>query len=122
MGARGRYRAGLGRRRSGVTIAPWAAALALALASAPAGADDAQAGRKLFNEVAQPPCSVCHAMAAAGAAGEIGPNLDELKPTTERIERAVRQGVGVMPGYRETLSEEQIAVLVRYVAQSVGAK
>lgn len=90
------------------------------LAGTPAAADEAQRGKQLFNETSQPPCSVCHTMAAAGAAGEIGPNLDELKPSVDRIARAVRQGVGVMPGYRETLKEDQIETLIRYVAQSIG--
>lgn len=53
--------------------------------------------------------------------GEIGPNLDELKPSAERIARAVKQGVGVMPGYSETLTAEQIAKIVSYVARATGA-
>jgi cytochrome c6 len=107
--------AGAPRRRRGA-LTPFVFALSLA---ATAQADEN--GRQLFNVVSQPPCSVCHTMAAAGAAGEIGPNLDELKPSVERISRAVRQGVGVMPGYRETLSDAQIEALVRYVARSIGA-
>ncbi len=115
-------RAGGTRRRRGVLVSAFALALAIPqVIVAQDATDEAKAGRKLFNEVSQPPCGMCHTLAAAGAAGEIGPNLDELKPAAERITRAVKQGVGVMPGYSETLTEEQIATLVRYVARATGA-
>jgi mono/diheme cytochrome c family protein len=71
--------------------------------------------------VTQPPCGLCHTLAAAGSAGEIGPNLDELKPPAERVAKAVKEGVGVMPAFAEKLTEEQIATLARYVARATGA-
>jgi sulfite dehydrogenase len=58
-------------------------------------------------------------LAAANAAGKIGPSLDELKPDADRVARAVKQGVGVMPPY-ESLTDEQIATLARYVARVTG--
>jgi mono/diheme cytochrome c family protein len=79
----------------------------------------AELGKRIFIAEAQPPCGLCHALADAGTTGEIGPSLDELKPTEERVRAAVRDGVGVMPAY-ETLSEEEIAAVARYVATAVG--
>lgn len=82
-------------------------------------AADAELGKQIFTAKAQPPCGLCHALADAGATGEIGPSLDELKPTEERVRAAVRGGIGVMPAY-ETLSEEEIEAVARYVATAVG--
>jgi len=77
-------------------------------------------GRQLFTEVAKPPCGLCHTLADAGATGKIGPSLDELKPDVDRVVRALKQGVGVMPAFEESLTEEQIAALARYVARVTG--
>jgi len=92
--------------------------VALAPGARGAAADD-DVGRKLFTEVASPPCKLCHTLAAAGATGTIGPSLDELKPDADRVTRAVKQGVGVMPPF-EALTDEQVAVLARYVARASG--
>lgn len=105
---------------------PWAVACRVCLLVAPltcaaqAAGNDA-VGRKLFTEAASPPCALCHVLVAAGSAGKVGPSLDELKPDADRVARAVKQGVGVMPSYEESLTEEQIALLARYVAQASGA-
>jgi mono/diheme cytochrome c family protein len=63
---------------------------------------------------------LCHTLADAGSTAEIGPNLDELKPTAEQVAAAVGDGVGVMPAYQETLTEEQIAAVAAYVAEATG--
>ncbi len=102
-----------------------AAALALLAASAASptlGDDPARlaAGKKLFT-TADPPCALCHTLKDAGTSGKIGPPLDELKPDPEQVATALRQGVGVMPSYREKLSEEQIRALARYVSKATGA-
>ncbi|SFM62814.1 SorU family sulfite dehydrogenase c-type cytochrome subunit [Marinobacter zhejiangensis] len=73
-------------------------------------------GRKVFTEAAQPSCTVCHTLADAGSTGIIGPNLDELAPDEERVRQAVTTGVGIMPAFAETLSEEQISAVAHYVA------
>ncbi|UCG96249.1 MAG: cytochrome c [Burkholderiales bacterium] len=94
--------------------------LALLAGGAQAAAGDDEAGRKLFTEVAKPPCGLCHVLAAAGTTGRIGPSLDELKPDADRVARAVKQGVGVMPPFEESLTDEQIAAIARYVARASG--
>jgi len=107
-------------RRAGVRALACAVGLLVApLVGATQAAGDDAAGRKLFTEVASPPCALCHVLAAAGSTGKVGPSLDELKPDADRVARAVKQGVGVMPPY-ESLTDEQIDVLARYVARASG--
>ena len=99
------------------------AALALMLGGA-VGAAAAQGnvedGKVLFTKGATPACAVCHTLAHAGAAGEIGPVLDELKPDAARVEKAIRNGIGLMPAYT-TLSDAQVKLLADYVARVTGA-
>ena len=90
------------------------AALAVALALAAPALQAQVDGRKLFNEVV-PACALCHTLKDAGAAGEVGPSLDELKPDHDRVVKALRNGIGQLPAFRQ-LSEEQIQALARYVA------
>jgi len=78
-------------------------------------------GRSLFNAEASPPCAVCHSLADAGASGAIGPDLDVLKPSPERVATAVRGGIGVMPAF-ESLTEEQISAIARYVSAVAGRR
>lgn len=96
-------------------IAGLAAMLALPLA-APAD----EPGRKVFTEIAQPPCAVCHTLEDAGATGEIGPSLDELKPDRARVLEVLKTGVGVMPRYADLLTPQQIDAVADYVAKAAG--
>ncbi|MBZ2206596.1 SorU family sulfite dehydrogenase c-type cytochrome subunit [Massilia soli] len=97
------------------------AAIAAALVGSPAFAQDKlEAGRTLFNKTAVPACAVCHALKNAGAEGAIGPSLDELKPDATRVEKAVRNGIGQMPAFKN-LTDEQIKLLGQYVATVTAA-
>ncbi|MDB5732922.1 MAG: cytochrome c [Variovorax sp.] len=97
-----------------------AAALALAGAMGAAAAQDVmQEGRKLFT-TAVPACALCHTLRDAGATGEIGPALDELKPDAARVEKAIRNGIGQMPPFT-TLTDAQVKLLAQYVARATGA-
>lgn len=88
----------------------------LGMCAVPAIAQDLMAeGKKLFTQTAAPACSVCHTLKHAGAAGEIGPSLNELKPDAARVEKALRNGIGQMPAFA-SLTVEQIALLSKYVA------
>jgi mono/diheme cytochrome c family protein len=93
--------------------------LLLSVFPLPARSQSADLGKQVFTEIAQPPCALCHKLAAAGAAGEIGPNLDELKPNEDKTRRAVERGVGNMPPFGEVLTKEQIEAVTKFVAQSV---
>lgn len=107
----------------------WRASIALAagvcfLTGAQAWAAEppnAEAGRALFLKATTPACAVCHTLADAGAAGTIGPNLDELKPDANRVTQAVRNGIGVMPAF-DALSDEQVQALAKYVSGATGAQ
>jgi mono/diheme cytochrome c family protein len=86
--------------------------------ASPAGARAEELGRKVFTELAQPPCALCHTLQAAGAAGAVGPSLDELKPDKARVLEAVRKGLGVMPPFADKLTPEQIEAVADYVARA----
>ena len=65
-------------------------------------------------------CGSCHALSDAGAVGQIGPNLDDLKPETARIANAVSNGIGVMPAFEGMLSYEEIEAVSYYVFKSTN--
>jgi len=65
-------------------------------------------------------CGSCHTLAAAGASGTIGPNLDESKPSKELTMQRVSEGMGAMPAFADSLSPEQIAAVADYVVASAG--
>ncbi|RTZ41535.1 cytochrome c [Candidimonas sp. SYP-B2681] len=75
-------------------------------------------GKALFQSQATPACAICHTLADAGAAAAVGPNLDELKPDLEQVRRALRDGVGVMPSFTDTLSDEEINAVAEYVVNA----
>ena len=88
------------------------------------GADDDAAlmalGKTLFTVGAVPPCATCHALKDAGATGAIGPGFDDLQPAPDRVIAALKSGIGAMPSYRGSLSDEQMRALARYVSKASG--
>ncbi|WP_375055908.1 c-type cytochrome [Zobellella sp. DQSA1] len=93
--------------------------LGLSLSLTAQAGGDVEAGKMIFMELAQPSCALCHSLRDAGAEGQIGPSLDELKPTEAQVVQAVTNGVGIMPAFKDSLSPEQIADLARYVERAV---
>lgn len=90
----------------------------VALLACGAGAAHAdEEGKKLFTSVT-PACALCHKLKDAGATGEIGPSLDELKPDRARVVKALRNGIGQMPAFPQ-LTEAQVQALARYLEQAV---
>ena len=75
-------------------------------------------GLEIFNETAG--CAGCHTMKAAGAEGNIGPNLDTVDLTEELVKDMVTYGLGVMPAYGEEgiLTKEEIDIVSFYVVNS----
>lgn len=64
-------------------------------------------------------CASCHTLAAAGATGGIGPNLDEARPTRARVRTMIRDGAisGAMPaGLLAGNDLERVAAYVSLVA------
>jgi len=83
----------------------------------PASAN-AAAGAAVFRSAG---CGGCHTLAAAGAGGQIGPNLDKLRPSFAQTRAQVEQGGGSMPSFRTTLTAAQIRDVAAFVAAHAGA-
>ena len=75
-------------------------------------------GKTIFLE--QGNCATCHTLADAKANGEIGPNLNQIKPDIGRVINAVTNGIGVMPAYVGNLSEKEIEAVAHYVSVSAN--
>ena len=75
-------------------------------------------GLKVYNNKAQ--CGMCHTLQAAGAEGQIGINLDQLKPLMPQVIMAVTNGNGVMPAFEGMLSSEEIDAVAYYVFESTN--
>ena len=75
-------------------------------------------GLEVYNDKAQ--CGACHALQAAGSEQNIGPNLDQLKPTIPQIIHAVTNGIGVMQAWEGILTDEEIEAVAYYVFNSTN--
>jgi cytochrome c6 len=75
-------------------------------------------GKQIFLENGN--CATCHTLQDANSHGNIGPNLDEIKPNLIRVISAVTNGIGVMPAYEGQLSTEEIKAVATYVAESTN--
>jgi cytochrome c6 len=73
-------------------------------------------GKKIF--LAQGNCATCHTLADAKSNGQIGPNLNQIRPDISRVLSAVTNGIGVMPAYDGVLSLIEIESVSHYVAVS----
>jgi cbb3-type cytochrome c oxidase subunit III len=65
-------------------------------------------------------CSGCHTLAAAGATGTVGPNLDQAKPSKELVLDRVTNGRGGMPSFKRQLTEAQIEAVATFVSENAG--
>jgi mono/diheme cytochrome c family protein len=65
-------------------------------------------------------CGTCHTLGAAGTSGEIGPNLDDLKPNAATVKAKVQSGGGGMPSFEDRLSDAEIDAVSNYVAENAG--
>ena len=70
-------------------------------------------GLEVYNNKAQ--CGVCHTLKAAGSSGNIGPDLDQLKLSMDRIIYSVTNGIGVMQAWEGILTPEEIEAVAYYV-------
>ena len=75
-------------------------------------------GLEVFNNKAQ--CGMCHTLQAAGSEGQIGTNLDQLKPQIPQIISTVTNGIGVMPAFEGMLTMEEINAVAYYVFESTN--
>ena len=93
--------------------------LFLSIFSSLAVADDKMVlGLEVYKNKAQ--CGVCHTLEAAGSAGNIGPDLDQLKLPMSQIIYAVSNGTGVMQAWEGILTDEEIEAVAYYVFNSTN--
>lgn len=79
---------------------------------------DPVAGKEVF--LGSAGCSGCHTLADAGASGSVGPNLDAAKPSYDKVVERATNGQGVMPSFKDTLTEQQISDVAAYVSSVAG--
>jgi len=99
-----------------VVLPFWALADKGSSDASPEGAVSAsdEQGLELF----QINCGACHTLAAAGASGRIGPNLDEHVPSVAAVEERIRNGGATMPPFGDLLSDDEIRALAAYVVDA----
>lgn len=110
---------------SGSKLAAVLSCAALALGAAACGSDDDGGGGSGGGNAASDPagtfaktCGNCHTLGAASTSGQVGPNLDELKPDQATVASAIAEGPGVMPS--ELLSGADADAVAKYVADNAG--
>jgi len=74
-------------------------------------------GKQIFTSAG---CAACHTLKDANATGNVGPNLDQLKPAKDRVARQVENGGAAMPAFKGRLSPAQIQAVAAYVARVAG--
>lgn len=106
---------------AGCSVAPGAEPLqpAAALTEAEANlAGDPAAGSQIFLDQN---CGACHRLAAAGATGTVGPNLDQAPRSFDEVVTIVAEGKPPMPAYADRLTPKQIADVAAYLLAARGA-
>lgn len=78
---------------------------------------DASAGADVWSANG---CGGCHTLAAANATGNVGPNLDDTKPSYQLAVTRITKGQGAMPSFGDTLEPQQIADVAQYVVDSTS--
>ena len=81
------------------------------------GGGPAPNGKQIFTSAG---CAGCHTLKDAGASGNVGPNLDSLKPPKDAVAHQVEVGGGAMPAFKGQLSDTQIQAVAAYVANVAG--
>jgi cytochrome c553 len=65
-------------------------------------------------------CGSCHTLSDAGTGGQIGPNLDQVRPDYGTTHAKVESGGGGMPAFSGQLTPQQIRDVAAYVATKAG--
>jgi mono/diheme cytochrome c family protein len=76
---------------------------------------DAEAGKAVF---ASAGCSGCHTLEEAGSSGSVGPKLDGLNLSFDKVKEQVENGGGAMPAFKGQLTDQQIADVAAFVSQA----
>ena len=80
--------------------------------------DKMELGLEVYNNKAM--CGTCHTLQAAESEGNIGTNLDQLKPSIDEIIYVVTNGIGVMQAWEDILSQEEIEAVAYYIFSSTN--
>jgi mono/diheme cytochrome c family protein len=75
-------------------------------------------GAKVFADAG---CGNCHTMRAANSKGEVGPNLDELRPNEQKVIQQVTNGGNGMPSFKDKLSAAEIKQVAGFVSTAAGS-
>ena len=102
-------------RRAAAALVPMAVALTLAACGGSGASSHPTSGKAIFESSG---CAGCHTLAAAGATGSSGPDLDKLRPSYRRVVAQVRSGGVIMPSFAGKLSASQIRSVARFVASA----
>jgi cbb3-type cytochrome c oxidase subunit III len=86
------------------------------VAGKPVTAKSSTSGKDIFTAN----CGSCHTLKDAGTSGNVGPNLDQLKPSFEIVQKQVTNGGGAMPAFKGTLTAAQIMAVAKYVSSAAG--
>ena len=81
------------------------------------GAGGGPGGEAIFADAG---CGGCHVLEAAGSSGNVGPNLDDAKPSKELVIERVTKGMGAMPSFADSYTPDEIAAVADYVVSSTG--
>ncbi len=80
---------------------------------------DPVAGKAIFT-TNPPGCFNCHTLKDAKATANVGPNLDQVKPSDALVIQFVTNGKGGMPSFKSVLTAQQIANVAAYVSSVAG--
>jgi cytochrome c6 len=92
--------------------------LLVACASGPTTGDPI-AGKAVADDL-EISCGLCHTLEAAEFTGTAAPNLDNLQPGYQTIVDAIREGPGLMPSYRRSLTSREIHDLAAFISGAVA--
>lgn len=108
---------GLGVLALAMATVPAASVLASAEdPTAPLAAEQVEQARQMFNDWS---CGTCHALADAKGSGSIGPALDgNANLTVDFVVDRVTNGQGAMPGFGGQMTDEEIALVSKYIVQA----
>jgi mono/diheme cytochrome c family protein len=106
---------------SGAATSATAAASSIASTEAAANGSGSTAGNPAGGKpIFISACGGCHTLADARTSGEVGPNLDDLKPDAPTVQKQVENGGGGMPAFKGSLSDADITNVAAYVASVAG--
>jgi cbb3-type cytochrome c oxidase subunit III len=101
-----------------IDVAAYVASVAGSSGFSTSGSSSATSGAAIFKDN----CASCHTLAAAGATGTVGPDLDQVKPALAVVVKQVTNGGTIMPAFKGTLTAAQIQAVAKYVSSVAGKK